>query len=89
MEEIADTYMKMLEEITYSKDKYGKYIECVICLKEFDELEKLFQIPNCRHIFHEHCLRKWFKQLQICPMCRGNIIKLPMSRSESDDQLVV
>ncbi|MFS8160567.1 MAG: hypothetical protein ACMG6E_10265 [Candidatus Roizmanbacteria bacterium] len=34
-------------------------------------------------MFHENCLRKWFTQLQICPVCRGNIIKLPSQHPSS------
>ena len=39
----------------------AKYNECVICLKEFESGEYLQKIPNCDHVFHEACLRKWFK----------------------------
>ena len=38
-----------------------KYHDCAICLKEFDDGEYLQKIPNCDHLFHEDCLRNWFK----------------------------
>jgi hypothetical protein len=41
MEEIAETYMRMLVEIQFHKD-LSKYFECVICLKEFEESERVF-----------------------------------------------
>ena len=85
IDEIVDTYMRMLDNVYYEKD-ICKYYDCAICLKEFDEQEKLQQIPNCGHVFHEICLRKWFRQLQICPMCRGNIIKMPNSQSQRQIQ---
>ena len=28
------------------------------------------------------CLRRWFLQVQICPMCRGTIIRMPAHHSE-------
>jgi|LauGreDrversion4_2_1035121.scaffolds.fasta_scaffold196976_1 hypothetical protein len=75
-EEIAETYMRLLEPVTYDKNTF-KYMDCSICLREFDDGEQLQRIPNCSHIFHDQCLRNWFVQAQICPMCRGNIIRVP------------
>ncbi|CDW85286.1 ring finger protein [Stylonychia lemnae] len=79
IEVIVETYMQMLDYQQYNKVE-AKYNDCAICLKDFEQGESLSQIPNCEHIFHESCLRKWFRQLQICPMCRGNIIKMPGER---------
>lgn len=82
-EEVAETYMRLLEPVTFNKEE-SKYNDCSICLKEFEEGEgQLQRIPNCQHVFHETCLRKWFLQAQICPMCRGNIIKMPSSSGEA------
>jgi hypothetical protein len=58
-EEVAETYMRLLESVTYNKNEF-KYSDCSICLREFDEAERLQRIPNCEHVFHEECLRKWF-----------------------------
>lgn len=58
-EEVAETYMRLLEPVQYDKN-ICKYYDCSICLKEFEENEQLQRIPNCSHIFHEACLRKWF-----------------------------
>lgn len=60
-------------------------MDCSICLKEFEEGEPLQKVPNCSHIFHEACLRKWFVQAQICPMCRGNIIRVPDNVSPQNE----
>lgn len=60
-EEVAETYMRLLEPVVFAKSQC-KYLDCSICLKEFDEGETLQRIPNCQHIFHEACLRKWFVQ---------------------------
>ena len=59
-DEIAETYIRLLEKVVFCENKC-KYHECVICLKEFEESELLYKIPHCQHIFHEGCLRKWFK----------------------------
>jgi hypothetical protein len=77
-EEVAETYMRLLEPISFNKST-SKYPDCSICLREFEDGEQLQRIPNCSHVFHEACLRKWFVQAQICPTCRGNIIRMPSS----------
>lgn len=85
-EEIAETYMRLLEPVTYDSNAF-KYMDCSICLKEFEEGELLQKVPNCQHIFHEACLRKWFVQAQICPMCRGNIIRVPDNLSPQNESV--
>lgn len=45
--------MSMLEKVKFDQSKSHKHVECVICLKEFDDGEELMKIPNCEHIFHE------------------------------------
>jgi hypothetical protein len=77
-EEVAETYMRLLEPVVFNKATF-KYPDCSICLREFEEGEALKRIPNCQHVFHEACLRKWFVQAQICPTCCGNIIRMPSS----------
>ena len=62
MEEIVATYLSMLEQVNFDKS-WCKFNDCAICLKEFESGEELKQIPSCEHVFHEQCLREWFKQL--------------------------
>ena len=75
--------MTLLHTYVYDPDK-SKYNDCSICLKEFEQtpMEPLMQIPNCEHVFHEQCLRSWFLEAQICPMCRGTIIRVPHNYTE-------
>jgi hypothetical protein len=37
-------------------------------------------------MFHEECLKRWFVQAQICPMCRGNIIRMPRAENVGGEQ---
>ncbi len=41
MDEIADTYMRMLDQIIFERTIL-KYFECAICLKEFENGEQLY-----------------------------------------------
>ena len=82
--------MSMLHQYKFDPAT-SKYFDCSICLKAFDETpqedeaNKLMQIPNCEHVFHEQCLRRWFLQVQICPMCRGTIIRIPKNNDHDND----
>ena len=48
--------------------------ECAICLDNYVKDCILVSVP-CRHVFHQHCLEKWFKSGNQCknlncPVCR-------------------
>ncbi|KAJ8421347.1 hypothetical protein Cgig2_027955 [Carnegiea gigantea] len=48
--------------------KHG--IDCAICLAEFQERERVKEIPYCRHVFHSDCIDKWLSSHVTCPLCR-------------------
>lgn len=41
--------------------------ECPICLDSDDE-SPVEALP-CAHVFHGHCLGKWFNRQRVCPLC--------------------
>ncbi|XP_073049382.1 RING-H2 finger protein ATL16-like [Primulina eburnea] len=47
--------------------------ECVVCLNQFQENEKLRIIPNCGHLFHIDCIDVWLQNNANCPLCRTSI----------------
>jgi hypothetical protein len=52
--------------------------ECAICLRGFREghiTECIpFEIRNCGHVFHRHCIAKWLGREPSCPVCRASAI---------------
>lgn len=40
---------------------------CAICLENGD-----YQL-NCGHIYHKHCIMRWKKKCNTCPLCRKPI----------------
>lgn len=44
--------------------------ECVICLGDFVEGEKVRILPKCNHGFHVHCIDTWLVSHSSCPTCR-------------------
>ncbi|KAJ6714434.1 RING ZINC FINGER PROTEIN-RELATED [Salix viminalis] len=55
---------------------------CVVCLYEFEEVDEIRRLANCRHIFHKCCLDRWMGYDQItCPLCRTPLIPDDMQES--------
>ena len=47
---------------------------CGICLENIslDTNGNIFQITDCKHLFHDYCLNKWLQINNSCPICRTN-----------------
>lgn len=55
------------------------YLACVICYNEFGVPnpeginEAALRLPSCKHIFGDHCIKKWFEESDSCPYCRDKV----------------
>ena len=67
---------------------------CPICFDEMS-LKKVLKIfnnnNNCRHIFHEKCLKEWAQKKTNCPICRAelsreNLNKLGVDPGKSNQE---
>ncbi|TVU04367.1 hypothetical protein EJB05_50047, partial [Eragrostis curvula] len=47
---------------------------CAICLEELRQGQMCSEVPACRHIFHEACIRVWARKTNNCPLCRARIV---------------
>ncbi|KAK3337089.1 hypothetical protein B0T19DRAFT_437768 [Cercophora scortea] len=56
---------------------------CVICYNEFGVPnpeginEAPLRLPSCKHIFGDHCIKKWFEESDSCPYCRDKVHSEP------------
>lgn len=48
--------------------------ECVICLSDFNNGDRLRILPKCNHGFHLRCIDKWLSSHSSCPKCRHCLI---------------
>ncbi|KAI0888642.1 uncharacterized protein GGS22DRAFT_196544 [Annulohypoxylon maeteangense] len=59
---------------------------CVICYNEYGAetpegiSEKPLRLPRCKHVFGDHCIRKWFEESDSCPYCRDRVPSEPQYR---------
>ncbi|KAK3330833.1 hypothetical protein B0H66DRAFT_528174 [Apodospora peruviana] len=57
---------------------------CVICYNEFGIPnpeginEAPLRLPGCKHIFGDHCIKKWFEESDSCPYCRDKVHSEPI-----------
>ncbi|KAE9608710.1 hypothetical protein Lal_00020720 [Lupinus albus] len=49
--------------------------ECMICLSEFVNGDKVRILPKCNHGFHVRCIDKWLSSHSSCPKCRQCLIE--------------
>ncbi|KAK9670570.1 hypothetical protein RND81_13G210100 [Saponaria officinalis] len=68
--------MRTFPIVKYSIEKniQGVGTECVICLSEFKEGEKVRILPKCNHGFHVKCIDKWLSSHSSCPTCRQSLV---------------
>ena len=41
---------------------------CIICLSEFKK-GQLIQVLDCNHMYHDQCIKEWYKRKKVCPIC--------------------
>ncbi len=67
------------EVLKYSKAEHAQVTECILCLVEFVEGDKITVLECHRtHLFHADCLKQWKLKSDTCPMCRTKIIEMPV-----------
>lgn len=82
---LEESVIQSIPLIHYKKEGNKDSCECVFCLNEFQEDEKLRVIPNCNHVFHIDCVDVWFQNNANCPLCRRQI---SLTREIQDEQLI-
>ena len=58
------------QKIVFDEEK-EYYDSCTICLDDFDNNDKLLKL-KCSHIYHEKCIKTWFKNKSNCPNCNSS-----------------
>ncbi|KAH1051241.1 hypothetical protein AAZX31_08G144800 [Glycine max] len=69
--------LKTFPTMSYSTEMKlpGLDTECVICLSEFANGDKVRILPKCNHGFHVRCIDKWLSSHSSCPKCRQCLIE--------------
>ncbi|KAI3425487.1 RING-type domain-containing protein [Psidium guajava] len=68
--------LKSLPVFTFVSSRDGDvdwFIECAVCLSDFEEGETGRRLPMCEHVFHADCIDTWFESHSSCPLCRAPV----------------
>ena len=69
VEIIENLPVTKLNDIEKLSDENKK---CTICFEIFNKDDNIIYLP-CIHIYHEECIKEWFKKQNFCPICRLKI----------------
>tara|TARA_B110000046_G_scaffold117093_1_gene124036 strand:- start:79 stop:822 length:744 start_codon:yes stop_codon:yes gene_type:complete len=82
---ISDKGNHKLKEIIYDDSKYETK-ECVISMDEFNNGDKIIQLPCC-HIFHKTSIKIWLsEESHKCPVCR---YELDYKEIKNDENFII
>ncbi|KAL2553843.1 RING/U-box superfamily protein [Forsythia ovata] len=51
-------------------------MSCAVCLNQLRKKSQVWELRNCRHVFHKQCLEKWLSYdgcRLTCPLCRASL----------------
>ncbi|KAH6556661.1 hypothetical protein KP509_07G080200 [Ceratopteris richardii] len=55
------------------RDAQSSGDQCVMCLSQFQQQDRVRILPTCGHPFHVVCFNIWFESHACCPVCRQDI----------------
>ncbi|MCO5572223.1 hypothetical protein L7F22_025975 [Adiantum nelumboides] len=61
------------DEVTGNSLENTGFLQCAICLTEFQHKEQGRMLPACKHSFHMECIDMWFYSHSTCPLCRAAV----------------
>ena len=51
----------------------GDYEQCPICFCSYEPSSNVILVDQCSHLFHKHCLKKWYRKKRTCPIDGGEL----------------
>ncbi|XP_030243829.1 ERAD-associated E3 ubiquitin-protein ligase HRD1B [Drosophila navojoa] len=48
----------------------SSHVSCTICSERYKASDQIYG-GSCGHVFHWHCLQRWWKESNSCPVCRS------------------
>ncbi|RHN68820.1 putative transcription factor C2H2 family [Medicago truncatula] len=67
---IINTILVSIYTAQYAQEE--STCECIICLDEFEDNDRLGTLSICYHTFHLDCIEVWLRKNPNCPLCRSN-----------------
>eukprot|EP00842_Homolaphlyctis_polyrhiza_P006688 jgi/Hompol1/701/HPOL_000440-RA len=71
-QEAIDTQLRPVTVDEQFKRKRGVE-SCPVCLEMLDGDSLVAEMP-CHHLYHRDCIVRWFKESNMCPTCRYEVM---------------
>mmetsp|Transcript_15712 Transcript_15712/g.28707 ORF Transcript_15712/g.28707 Transcript_15712/m.28707 type:complete len:244 (+) Transcript_15712:1-732(+) len=70
---LEQSYIEQLDTCTATTAE-TQGTTCSICYESFEnQVASPIKLPICNHIYHEACIKNWFKLRSTCPNCRSDL----------------
>jgi len=69
-ESVINTILVSIYTAEYAQEESTR--ECIICLDEFEDNDRLGTLSLCSHTFHPDCIEAWLRRNAKCPLCRSS-----------------
>ncbi|CAL0313197.1 unnamed protein product [Lupinus luteus] len=88
---LDENLIKSIMICKYKKgnDGFVGFIDCSVCISEFEDDESVRVLPKCGHVFHILCIDAWLKSHSTCPLCRANIFNFNASTLGASSSMVI
>jgi hypothetical protein len=63
-----------VEEILFQNEVVYFNNTCPICLVDFNNKEKIYQIIECKHLYHYQCINDVLTHNNFCSLCKHEIV---------------
>lgn len=80
---VPDNVFKLLPIVKIDQKLIDLNESCVICTESFSLNENVLLL-SCNHAYHQDCIRKWFQEQNMCPICRKKVSEDQSDINSSD-----
>ncbi|KRF93859.1 ERAD-associated E3 ubiquitin-protein ligase HRD1B [Drosophila mojavensis] len=53
-----------------NRSRSSSHVSCTICSERYKVSDQIYG-GSCGHVFHWHCLQRWWEESNSCPVCRS------------------
>ncbi|KAG0286095.1 hypothetical protein BGZ96_009771 [Linnemannia gamsii] len=82
---LSEEAINELPQHTLTSEELDAKTECSVCKDEFERQDICTQL-QCKHIFHEDCIKPWLKTSATCPTCRFSLVPVEAEEGGEDDE---
>ncbi|GLT89756.1 hypothetical protein SLE2022_077280 [Rubroshorea leprosula] len=64
----------LTESVFFELELFQEKETCVICLEEYQDMDRVGAVKTCGHDYHVTCIKKWLSMKNTCPICKASAL---------------